>query len=799
MKHRLLAVILTALIASPAFAATSEKSTLLVDGVEVGQLDGDVMPSQFSVIINFQNTGDEIKDWQFGFYMPRTFATLATQNINPDLTMQICEANGGCINLRYIKTNDIKANDKSQGYFTLLEPMNAFPLKAKTTYFIRLAHSNQWSAGNLSAMPQSMFITNSNEMVDGIPKIYTLNTEMTNYQLNGYDQYKVDTQVQNYISSNWQNSQINNSRIVDIVPTPNRIISGLDDGFVRPTKSIAIHNQLNTNNIIANYIASTLKQDWALSKKVLVDNDASATTGIIIQDISDPRSINNNPEGYRLTISNENITIETMTATGAYYALQTLRQISAQSPQNLPSLVITDYPHFKYRGILLDTARHYFTVNEIKTLIDVMANQKLNTLHIHFSDDEAFRLALSDYPTIATIGASRGFGQSQGANMLLQNNLDSANLSQPQYPLANTIYSGSYSADDINAIVNYANANQITIIPEIDLPGHARALIKALPQIMVDPNDNSQFMSVQGYTDDVLPVCTYDTNISVGNQFTPTINNIVSSVANMFNNQTTLYAVNSEVSLAGDEVSSHAWTNDTSCRNEWANLSALEKSHFFFQKLAVNNSNLMLSGWQQLVQSDGIELGKNIVPASQTGHVWVWNTSKSGVQQAANLANNNYPTILAYADKSYFDLAYTPEINEPGFTWANDLNDTHNMLSMEDTISSTQAASKNPQNILGVEGALWSENLPSFEHLMYMALPKMPALAEVGWSQPYQVSNNKQLNWQDLASRLGCGTTGYLAYLHKTFGVNYRGYPNGIAKEVPADTLCQTKGDVSQN
>jgi hypothetical protein len=82
---------------------------------------------------------------------------------------------------------------------------------------------------------------------------------------------------------------------------------------------------------------------------------------------------------------------------------------------------------------------------------------------------------------------------------------------------------------------------------------------------------------------------------------------------------------------------------------------------------------------------------------------------------------------------------------------------------------------------------------------MYMALPKMPALAEVGWSQPYQVSNSKQLNWQDLASRLGCGTTGYLAYLHKTFGVNYRGYPNGIAKEVPADSLCQIQGDVPQN
>ena len=98
---------------------------------------------------------------------------------------------------------------------------------------------------------------------------------------------------------------------------------------------------------------------------------------------------------------------------------------------------------------------------------------------------------------------------------------------------------------------------------------------------MVDPNDNSQFVSVQGYSDDVLPVCTYGTDISVGNQFTPTMNTIMQNIAAQFNNQSTVYAVNNEVSVGGDEVSSHAWTNDTSCRNEWANLSSLENLTYF--------------------------------------------------------------------------------------------------------------------------------------------------------------------------------------------------------------------------
>ena len=501
--------------------------------------------------------------------------------------------------------------------------------------------------------------------------------------------------------------------------------------------------------------------------------------------------INNNPEGYQLTINQNNIQIAALTPTGVYYAMQTLRQIWTQNPQGMPLVNIVDYPRFKYRGVGLDVARHYLSVVEIKTLLDVMAAQKLNSLHLHLSDDEAFRFAIPAYPSLATTGANRGLGQLVGPQMFLQNNLDTTNLSQQDYPLANSSYGYSYSAADIQQIISYANQNQITVIPEIDLPGHARALIKALPSAMVDPNDSSQFVSVQGYTDDVLPVCTYGNNISVGSEFTPAINNIIVAITNQFNSQNTLYATANEISLGGDEVSSNAWNNDTSCRNEWSNLSALEKSHLFFQRVAESNPSLIVSGWQQYIQNDNDSLGKNIVPATQSGHVWVWNPSNIGVKQAANLANNNYPTVLAYADKTYFDLAYSPSMYEPGFTWSAPHLDTYSALSMAQTASTTQAKTSNPQNIVGLEGELFSENLPSYQHLLYMALPKMPGLAEAAWSPNYITVNNNQLDWQSLATRLGCGDSGFLAYLHNLYGVNYRGYPNGIAKEVPAGSICQ--------
>ncbi|RTL00794.1 MAG: hypothetical protein EKK57_06365 [Proteobacteria bacterium] len=790
MKLKILATtILATMFSASSFAAMVNKSTIVVDGIQVGKMDGDNLPEQFSLMFNFHNTGNEIKVWQLGFYMPRSFDSLALQRINPEQTMQICDAAGGdCVALKYVRADNVNNVDKAQGYFTLLAPVSQFSLKPKTNYYIKIAHNNQWSSGNVSSLPQSLFLTINDENSDGVPKIYTIHTELSQYQILNYDQNLIDRQIQDNIQAKWLASQPKNIPQVGIIPSPVRIISGVDGDFTLPAKTITIHNQLNSDNAIVNLWAPIIKQDWKLTKKVVIDNDTNASNGILIQSISDPKAIQNNPEGYRLTIANDNITIEALTATGVYYAFQTLRQISAQSANNtLPSLVITDYPRFKYRGVLLDVARHYFTVNEIKTLIDVMANQKLNTLHIHFSDDEAFRLALPSYPELTATASNRGLGQSIGPAMLLQNNLDATNLRQPEYPVANSVYGGSYSAIDIQSIISYANANQITIIPEIDIPGHARALIKALPHAMIDTNDSSQYLSVQGYRDDVLPVCTYGNDISVGNSFTTTINTIVNDIAKIFNQQTTLYAVSNEVSLGADEVSNNAWTNDTSCRNEWSKLSALDKSQLFIQKLAQNNNSLMLSGWQQMVQSDGVALGKYALPTSQVGHVWVWNPTREGVKQAANLANSNYPTILAYADKSYFDLAYSPSITEPGFTWAGQFMDTANVLSLAKAADTTISQSANSQNILGLEGALWSENLPSFDHMMYMALPKMPALAEASWSPSYNVTRNGKTNWQSLANRLGCGKNGYLSYLNKLYGVNYRGYPDGIAKEVPED------------
>lgn len=765
-------------------STTSNTPSFTVTNVSVGQMDDDAANSaEFSTTISFTYSGTATDSWQFGFYMPRSFASLTstTQSINPKLVMQICELDKptNCSKLQYQKASKITENDLSTGYTTILAPKSSFSLVPGKQYKISLLHNNQWNAGNYSAAPQSFFISSGTNIANNTP-------ESSLYKLLDYNADTTDNAINTHISTNWSSSN-NVVSAVNIVPSPVNYVAG--SGSFTLSGGLVIHNLLTgSDNSIANFFKTDLAKDLLIVSSI---DNISATSGIILKTISDPALIANNPEGYLITISNTAITIEASNNTGAFYALQSLRQLWNQSP-TIAAATITDYPRFKYRGVVLDTARHFFSVPEIESLIDIAATHKLNTLHMHFADDEGFRLGLTDYNTIPTLADTRGYSNSIIALMFIQANLDKTNFNKLVYPSVNTSYSGTYSVSDLEQLITFANQRGVTVIPEIDMPGHARALIKAFPNELVDPNDLSQYVSVQGYTDDVLPVCTYATTTSVGAKFTPLINKIVMNTAKLFNNQTTLYAVNNEISVGGDEVSSGAWTTDSSCSGSWASLNSLEKSHKFFQLLSSNNANLKFSGWQQYVQSDGSSLGNNIVPAANSGHVWVWNTSgvNAGQAQAKTLAEAGYPVVLDYADKTYFDLTYTPKIDEPGFSWAAPYLDTYSALdsarAATQTINGIDSSSQ--ANILGLEGTLWSENLANYDHMIYMALPKMAGLSEAAWSPVNTTDNNNLPNWQSLANRLGCGQSGFLTYLSKLYGVHYRGYPNGISLEAP--TAC---------
>ena len=462
----------------------------------------------------------------------------------------------------------------------------------------------------------------------------------------------------------------------------------------------------------------------------------------------------------------------------------TLRQLWFQLDTPLPAMEIYDAPRFKYRGILLDVARHYLTVPQIKNFIDVMAAAKLNTLHWHLSDDEAFRVNLPDFPELANIGAARGLNNPIGPMSMMQKNLSLASESLPN---ASQIYGQSYTPEQIKDLVNYANTREITIIPEIDIPGHSRALMKALPNSFYEKGDPSEYA---GYGDDVLPVCAYNDLSKFGQRFKADLVSIMFQITQLFNHQTTPYAIDNELSIGGDEVFKGTWDNSPSCQKApWNKFNTRDKEHYFLDLFndSAKINRLKLSGWHEFViDHNGKIDDTNGVDASEIGHVWVWSSGKEAIKQAVTLANNNFPVVMDYAGSLYFDMAYTPALSEPGFYWSTRFGDTYAALNSGIKANSTLSQTKAPQNILGLEGTLWTDVIPDYAQLQYMAFPKIAGLSEAAWSNLNQAES--QPNWQSLARRLGCGQSGFLAYLHSAYNVTYRGYPNGIAKEAPQ--LC---------
>lgn len=759
---------------------TNKPSTnLQIDNISIGQMKNDTS-NKFTIKLKLSNISQQtINGWKLGFFMPRNLDKHSGVS-NKSLTMSICEqGTNNCSNLVYQKSQ-FNSNDLSAGFTSILAPQDNFSLNANKSYVITISHINT-PLLNYSSLPQSWFVITQDNQV--------MNLAITpdKYSLIDYNSTQIKNQVANHVQDNWNNSARSTAPQLNVIPSPNQIIF-TNQGTLQLGKQVVIvKNETSTNNN-EKFLIDYLKQERGITP--------TKDSGIGITQIEFNSANLSNPEGYELNITADKIQINSSSSAGEFYALQTLRQIFAQYGSNIPSMTISDAPRFKYRGLMLDSTRHYFSIDEIKNLLDLMALQKLNTFHWHLSDDEAFRIELTNYPQLRTIGAVSGYGKPIINTRIIDRNLDLATSEANQHYISvDSVNQGSYSAQDIRQLINYANARQITIIPEIDIPGHSRALMKAMPNSFYDPQDKSLY---GGYGDNTLPVCSYNQNTPLGINFTRDINNIVKQVADLFTQQTTLYYANNEISIGGDEVNKNSWTKSSTCSQNsgYINLNALQKEHKFLAQLANSDTlnNVKISGWEEFVLDDDGTLENNqnnLVPANKTAHVWIWQTTyPKKSNYAVELANNDYPTVLAYASNLYFDNRYTAQKEEPGFYWASHYNDTNAALDATTAISKTTQliAPIKRQNIQGIEGALWADVIPNYEHLLYMALPKMSGLAEAAWSLDPDLGNNSQANWQSLATRLGCGSDGFLHFINQTYAVKYRGYPNGIALEAPA--LC---------
>ncbi len=390
-------------------------------------------------------------------------------------------------------------------------------------------------------------------------------------------------------------------------------------------------------------------------------------------------------EGYRLRVGSNGASLSANAGQGLFYALQTFEQLfnPAKPTDNaIHEVSITDWPRYRWRGIMLDCSRHFFPVPVVEKFLRVAAHYKLNVFHWHLSDDEGWRIQIQQYPLLTQIGAWR-----TGSGAL---------ACPPAAPHAPR-YGGYYSDAEIRQIVAFARRRGITVIPEIDIPGHCGAAMAAYPWLA-----DSKTIPPWG-----TPLCPSTRTF----KFLDTVfGELVSLFPGKF------------VHIGGDEVYLKAWSNNPIVqklmrRKHWK---SLEQVHdYFAQKMA----RFLITKNRRAVIWNAAAI--QTLPHGTVVECWTWNSA--GI--ASQYARLGYDVVVAQQTRLYFDWYQGDRKYEPRPTqWETTLRDTYGFNPSSEVPSSLR------KRLLGIEGCLWTEMISSNHHLFYMLLPRELALAEIGWT-----------------------------------------------------------------
>ena len=390
-------------------------------------------------------------------------------------------------------------------------------------------------------------------------------------------------------------------------------------------------------------------------------------------------------EGYTMIISPDTIRIEASDEAGVFYAKQTLKQRG----DTIPCGRVTDYPDLQHRGLMLDIARNYYPVDSIYRILDIMAYHKLNVLHIHLSDDEAWRLEIPGLPQLTSIASRRGY------------TLDESDCLLPMYcggwdPTANTTANGYITREKYIELLRYASERHIRVIPEIDMPGHMRAAKKAMGNLLTDSAfDARVYKSAQNYTDNVI-----DVTQPFAIEF---VERVVAEIVKMHqeaNHPLTIF------NIGGDEVPKGALTRE-------------EHQKFIDQVLAIlQRYNLQPMGWEEI----------DHFCAPESGAIcYAWLNSESKPLQ---LAEAGYKVVIATASHLYFDFAYCNHHQEKGLSWGG----------YTDEYRSFDWLPAQHHNIIGLNAQLWGEVIRSFSQVESQIYPKIYGLAERAWNNRSKLS-----------------------------------------------------------
>ncbi|WP_288381446.1 family 20 glycosylhydrolase [uncultured Massilia sp.] len=461
------------------------------------------------------------------------------------------------------------------------------------------------------------------------------------------------------------------------------------------------------------------------------------------------------PEAYRLRITAAGgIGIVGNSAAGVAYGVQTLRELlplPGSAVMDLPEMSIVDAPRFGYRGFMLDVARNFHGKETVFKWLDLMARFKLNKFHFHLTDDEGWRIEIAGLPELSTIGAVRGHSARPGVR--LQPAYGSG--PDPRDPRG----SGHYTREDYKEIVRYAQARHIEVIPEIEMPGHARAAVQAMEAryhrlknaggrdaaryLLNDLDDRSEYSSAQYFNDNVI-------NPGLESSYT-FIDHVVKEVAALHREAG---APLKTIHMGGDELANGAWEKSPAS-DAWKRKHGLESSadlwDYFYERVdaIVRKHGMTTSGWEELAaRKTVLDGGSKLIPNprfTRSGFTaYVWNNTVGLEDLAYRLANGGYDIVLTPVTRMYFDMAHNANPEEHGVNWGAyvELQTVYDFIPFDIMKDAPEAARMGKdrltdygkRRVRGIQANLFAETARDPARIDYLVMPRMVALAERAWA-----------------------------------------------------------------
>ena len=429
-----------------------------------------------------------------------------------------------------------------------------------------------------------------------------------------------------------------------------------------------------------------------------------------------------NDEGYRLTVNDRLVRIEGRTAQGVFYGIQTLRKslpIILETERNdnsgvtnqveLPAVVINDQPRFAYRGMHLDVSRHFFGIDVVKEYLDIMALHNMNTFHWHITDDQGWRIEIKKYPKLAQLGSQRKHTVI-GRNMGIYDD---------------TPYGGFFTQDEAREVVQYAKDRYITVIPEVDMPGHMLGALKAYPELGCTGGPY-ETEGRWGVFEDIL---------CAGNEQTyQFINDVLDELMDIFPSQI--------FHIGGDEAPRERWEKCPKCQQRIRELglkgdgkyAAEAKLQGYFTNRVENyliSKGRRIIGWDEILEGD----------VNASAMIMSWRGVKGGLEAA----EKGHDVVMAPTSHGYFDYYQTNPEDWNNPTLFKAYLPMERVYSLDPSPDSLSVVAK--KHIIGAQANIWTEYIAYKNLLEYQMLPRAAAMCEVQWVMP------KQKNYGDFLER----------------------------------------------